>query len=70
MNEFFKKMTYEEFKNWCNKRACDGQWGANEAMTCIAIMKEIDGIKIKGFFKKRATKQVKELKWKNTYENL
>lgn len=29
MNELFRKMTYVEFKDWCNERACDGQWGCN-----------------------------------------
>lgn len=56
-------MTYAEFKDWCNRRACDGQWSAGVAMTCIAIIEEIDSIKVKGLFKGKATKQARELAW-------
>lgn len=27
-------MTFKEFANWCNDRACDGQWGMAEAIAC------------------------------------
>ena len=59
----FDKMTYIEFKDWCNQRVCDGQWSLVEAMDCISIMKEIDSIHIKGFFKKKANEDAKELAW-------
>ena len=35
-------MTYKEFKNWCNNRACDGCWGMKEAIICIGIIQEIE----------------------------
>ena len=43
-------MTFKEFVIWCNERACDGCWGMNEAMICIAITSEI---KNKPFWKRK-----------------
>ena len=34
-------MSYREFREWCNQRACDGCWGMHEAMICIDICGEI-----------------------------
>ena len=34
-------MTYKEFVEWCNERACDGCWGMSEAMNCIAVMEDV-----------------------------
>lgn len=34
-------MTFKEFRNWCNRRACDGCWGLEEAKLCIKIGSEI-----------------------------
>lgn len=34
-------MTFKEFCDWCNARACDGCWGALTAMTCIDLMSRI-----------------------------
>ena len=34
-------MTYKQFNDWCNQRACDGCWGMNTAMFCIDIIKQI-----------------------------
>ena len=35
-------MTYKQFKQWCNERACDGCWGMQVALLCIDVMKEIN----------------------------
>lgn len=43
-------MTFKEFVIWCNDRACDGCWGMNEAMICIAI---VEGVKNKPFWKRK-----------------
>ena len=59
-----ENMTYQEFCDWCNDRACDGQWSMLEAMACSQIIKEIDSIKVKGFFKKKATLRAREEEWK------
>ncbi len=68
MREIFKNMNYDEFKEWCNDRACDGQWNVDEAMLYIPIMRAIDEIKIKGLFKKKATKEARELAWRDIFE--
>lgn len=34
-------MKYKEFVQWCNQRACDGCWGTEEAIVCIAVMGDI-----------------------------
>jgi hypothetical protein len=31
-------MTFKEFNNWCNERACDGMWGMREGVMCIEIL--------------------------------
>lgn len=58
-------MSYQEFKSWCNDRACDGKWDMMEAMACLHIIDEIDSIKVKGLFKKKATLAAREAAWKN-----
>ena len=35
-------MTYKEFKDWCNDRACDGCWGVLTAMICVEIVHDMD----------------------------
>lgn len=35
-------MTYREFQNWCNDRACDGRWGIQDAMMCIQVLEIIN----------------------------
>ena len=37
-------MTYKEFNDWCNDRACDGCWGLREAMTCVDACKIFNSI--------------------------
>lgn len=63
MNKF-SNMTYKEFRDYCSERVCDGQWSMQEAISCIQIIEKIDSIKVKGFFKKRATQEAKELEWR------
>ena len=31
-------MTYQEFKDWCNDRVCDGMWGVDTFFACKHIM--------------------------------
>jgi hypothetical protein len=63
MNKPVEKMTYSEFKDWGNERACDGLWSMNEALGYIEIRKRIDAIHIKGLFRKKATNKAQELEW-------
>lgn len=34
-------MTFKEFSDWCNERACDGCWGMQTAMYCYEIVSNI-----------------------------
>lgn len=34
-------MTFKEFNDWCNRRACDGCWGIKEAIICLSIGTEV-----------------------------
>lgn len=34
-------MTWKQFQQWCNERACDGCWGYQEAVLCIDVLKMI-----------------------------
>lgn len=52
-------MKFKKFVRWCNERVCDGCWGMIEAMTCIAIMREVQ----KQHFWKR------EKYWKEKFES-
>ena len=42
-------MTFKEFTNWCNERACDGYWSMNTALFCIQI---VDRVMEKPFWKR------------------
>lgn len=35
-----KLMTFKEFNEWCNQRACDGCWGPIVAITCTSIISD------------------------------
>jgi hypothetical protein len=58
MDKPIEQMTYAEFKDWCNERACDGRWSLVTALACIEMMKKIDSVK--GFFNR---KKKQELAW-------
>ena len=51
-------MTFKEFSNWCNERACDGCWSMNTAIYCIGVCETINK---EHFWKK-------EKIWKDKYE--
>lgn len=58
------KMTYKEFKDWCNHRAADGNWSLLTAMACLSVIEEIESIKVKGLFKRKATERAREEAWR------
>ena len=37
-------MTFKEFNEWCNCRACDGRWSANTSIYCMAICRKISAL--------------------------
>lgn len=51
-------MTFKEFRDWRNERACGGCWGMLEAMACIDLM---ETVKKQPFWKR-------EKFWKKEYE--
>lgn len=53
-------MTYEEFRAWCNRRACDGCWSFGEATICMMVLDEVE--KVHSWFPWRE-KKLKEKKW-------
>ena len=53
-------MTFKEFMDWCNRRACDGCWSLGHAVACLDIIKDV---RSKPFWKR-------EKYWKNHYENM
>ena len=54
----FEKMTYKEFKDFCNRRAADGEWEWSQAIICTSVIGIIEGSN-KGFFKNKK----KEREW-------
>ena len=34
-------MTFKDFVEWCNMRACDGIWGRYHAIVAIDVIKDV-----------------------------
>lgn len=64
-NELIKKMTYKEFKEFCNQRACDGKWTGAQFLGYSELMKSINNIEVKifGFVFKKKTEEIQEKFW-------
>lgn len=60
-------MTFKEFKDWCYQRACDGCWGMDTAVRCIAIH---DIITKESRWKRKQEKIWKERFEKDVVENI
>lgn len=60
-----KEMTYKEFKEYCNDRACDGQWSAGDVMMCLEIRNRIESVQVKkfGIVMKKKTEKAQEEAW-------
>ena len=65
MKEKFKDMSYEEFFNYCEERACDGRWGLEEAVLCLGIIRHMQQIRIYTFmfYDTKKTKKAREDEW-------
>ena len=65
MKEKFKDMSYEEFFNYCEERACDGRWGLEEAVLCLGIIKHMQQIRIYTFmfYDAKKTRKAREDEW-------
>ena len=64
-NNKFENMNHEEFINYCEARARDGQWSINEALLCLGIIEHLYNIKIRTFifYNKKKTKKAREDEW-------
>lgn len=51
-------MTFKEFNEWCNRRACDGCWGLYTAIYCIEICGKINALPF--WKRKKAWNEVKD----------
>lgn len=72
MNNKFENMTHEEFLNYCEARACDGQWGIDEALLCLGVIEHLYSIKICTFifYSKKKTKKAREDEWNIIKRNI
>lgn len=58
-----EEMTYKEFQEYTEDRACDGRWDLLTAVACIDMRKRIDAVKVRGLFKRKATERKQEEEW-------
>ena len=58
--------TFKQFVDYCEKRACDGCWGYDEAMMCVKIVRDINSIEVRflGILCKKKTERAREAAWK------
>ena len=63
-----KDMIFEEFKRWCNMRACDGQWSIFAACFCIEAITQV--LKVKSLFGRKKAREKEWERIKNEYFNL
>ena len=35
------RVSFRQFVQWCNERACDGCWGIGTAAICIGVMEDV-----------------------------
>lgn len=63
-----EEISFEEFSDYCQMRACDGQWSFLDAISCCKLIEEINKIEVKMFFglivNKKKTKEAREKAWK------
>lgn len=72
VKEAMETLSYKDFREYCNYRACDGRWSMDDAVISINLLDEIEKtVKVKGFFrKKKRTREAKELAWKKLISEL
>lgn len=70
MKKKIKDITFKEFDEWANMRACDGGWDFYTALASAEAIGKV--LEVKAFFKKTRNKK-REEKWneiKKEYFNL
>ena len=65
-------MTYKEFCNWCNERACDGRWGIALAASCSECISDVNHklwFKREKYFQQEYGESVEQVltNWKKIY---
>lgn len=68
MKKKMKDFTFEEFKKWCNMRACDGQWSIFAAYFYIEAINQV--LKVKPLFGRKKAREKEWERIKNEYFNL
>lgn len=68
MKKKMKDLTFEEFKKWCNMRACDGQWSVFAACFYMEAIKQV--LKVKPLFGRKKAREKEWERIKNEYFNL
>lgn len=62
--ERFKDMSYKEFKEYGNIKACEGNWSMDEVLLYVFVVDEISKVKVKGLFNRRKRlEEVQEKAW-------
>ena len=51
MKKEMKDVTFDEFSEWANRRACDGQWSMLDAMISAEVISEV--MKVKSIFHRK-----------------
>lgn len=57
MKKKIEEMTFEEFSNWANMRACDGRWSFNDAVTCAELIRLVHNESSKFLFRKKKKRE-------------
>ena len=68
MKKKMKDITFEEFNEWCNMRACDGQWSMFAACFYIEAINQV--LKVKSLFGRKKAREKEWERIKNEYFNL
>lgn len=61
-------ITFKEFDNWANARACDGKWSCTEALVSSEIIREV--FKINSIFNRNKKREDKWDELKSKYFDL
>lgn len=68
MKKKIKDVTFKEFDEWANMRACDGGWSWSTALASAEAISEV--LKVNSFFGKAKKREEKWNKIKTEYFNL
>lgn len=55
MKKEMKDVTFDEFSEWANRRACDGKWSMLDAMISAEVISEV--MKVKSIFHRKKKRE-------------